>query len=345
MRKQKGITLIALVITIIVLLILAAVSVSMIAGDDGIVQKAAEAKEKTKASQESEKSKFDESIANIDNKLSEYVQDGTIISKGNIELEVGQVVDYDETNGGKITGLTDVEWQILGASNGKLLLVSTSNVAIKQLSGGDGYLNGIKYLDEICEQYGKGDGADTARSIRIEDVNRVTKYDVNKGSYDSNTATYNVYGYGTAYTYGKVVNGNWYHFNNEGKLINTENIELMSNYYSYFPYTLTSSDSDPKIGLTSNSPEYKLLFLNSDGTAADYWCADQFARVFDNYVNYGLRAVLEDEVQRAYLAIQESISKDVHGVRPVIVLESSVNLKKVEEKDLNGNINISWNLQ
>ncbi len=50
MKKQtnKGITLIALVITIIVLLILAAVSISTLTGENGILAKANEAKESTK---------------------------------------------------------------------------------------------------------------------------------------------------------------------------------------------------------------------------------------------------------------------------------------------------------
>lgn len=47
MKKQNGITLIALVITIIVLLILAGVSIAMISGDDGIATRAQEAKEET----------------------------------------------------------------------------------------------------------------------------------------------------------------------------------------------------------------------------------------------------------------------------------------------------------
>ena len=51
MRKQNGITLIALVITIIVLLILAGVSVSSILGDDGLIAKAKAAAEKTKQAQ------------------------------------------------------------------------------------------------------------------------------------------------------------------------------------------------------------------------------------------------------------------------------------------------------
>ena len=48
MRKQKGITLIALVITIVVLLILAAVSITAITDEDkGVVTKAKDAAKKT----------------------------------------------------------------------------------------------------------------------------------------------------------------------------------------------------------------------------------------------------------------------------------------------------------
>ena len=52
MKKQNGITLIALVITIIVLLILAGVSIAMLTGENGILTKA---KESTTATTEGEK--------------------------------------------------------------------------------------------------------------------------------------------------------------------------------------------------------------------------------------------------------------------------------------------------
>ena len=47
MRNQKGITLIALVITIIVLLILAGVSIAMLTGQNGILTRAQDATEET----------------------------------------------------------------------------------------------------------------------------------------------------------------------------------------------------------------------------------------------------------------------------------------------------------
>ena len=53
--NQKGITLIALVITIIVLLILAGVSIAMLTGDNGILTQAQNAKEETEKAAEEEK--------------------------------------------------------------------------------------------------------------------------------------------------------------------------------------------------------------------------------------------------------------------------------------------------
>ena len=53
-RNTKGITLIALVITIIVLLILAAVTINALSGDNGILKRASEAKNSTGISQEEE---------------------------------------------------------------------------------------------------------------------------------------------------------------------------------------------------------------------------------------------------------------------------------------------------
>lgn len=47
MKNEKGITLVALVVTIIVLLILAGVSITMVAGDNGIATKAQKAKKET----------------------------------------------------------------------------------------------------------------------------------------------------------------------------------------------------------------------------------------------------------------------------------------------------------
>ena len=60
--KQNGITLIALVITIVVLLILAAVSIATLTGENGILTQANSAKEQTEIASVKEQAQLD--IAN-----------------------------------------------------------------------------------------------------------------------------------------------------------------------------------------------------------------------------------------------------------------------------------------
>lgn len=67
-RKQKGITLVALVITIIVLLILAGVTIATLTGDNGILTRTQEAKEKTEQAQKEEQNILD----SYEDKINEY---------------------------------------------------------------------------------------------------------------------------------------------------------------------------------------------------------------------------------------------------------------------------------
>lgn len=60
MKKNNGITLIALVITIIILLILAGITLAIVAGDNGILGKAQIAKDRTETAQMEEDNKLKE---------------------------------------------------------------------------------------------------------------------------------------------------------------------------------------------------------------------------------------------------------------------------------------------
>ena len=72
LKGEKGITLIALVITIIVLLILAAVSIATLTGDNGILTKAQTAKEKNDAAEKEETAKLLQAEANMNFEETEY---------------------------------------------------------------------------------------------------------------------------------------------------------------------------------------------------------------------------------------------------------------------------------
>ena len=69
LKNGYGITLIALVVTIVVLLILAGISVSMLTGQNGILNRASEAKEKTSSSQKQEKT----NLANMEELINEKI--------------------------------------------------------------------------------------------------------------------------------------------------------------------------------------------------------------------------------------------------------------------------------
>ena len=117
--KNKGITLIALVVTIIVLLILAGISIMMLTGQNGILNRAGEAKEKTGLAQINESVKLAVADAltkgtgsitrdNLEDALNKYVgednyeltdvSDGWTISAGGKEYHVSSTGGISEDN-------------------------------------------------------------------------------------------------------------------------------------------------------------------------------------------------------------------------------------------------------
>ena len=89
-KEMKGITLVALVVTIVVLLILAGVSINTVLGDDGIIKKAKEAAEATKrASAEEEMNRLvlEYQLAKSDENFEDFLQ--------------------EKINEGRINGVTD----------------------------------------------------------------------------------------------------------------------------------------------------------------------------------------------------------------------------------------------
>ena len=97
MKKEKGITLIALVVTIVVLLILAGVSISMLTGENGIITQAQEAKEET--SYEGAREKLNLILTDLQ---AEKIPKGESLILGD-EL-AGEISAYDEVTSARFTG-------------------------------------------------------------------------------------------------------------------------------------------------------------------------------------------------------------------------------------------------
>ena len=79
MKKNKGITLIALVITIIVLLILVAVSIATLTGENGVLTKASKANKETDVAETKEQIKL-ELMGNFDEQGISYTNQDVIIA-------------------------------------------------------------------------------------------------------------------------------------------------------------------------------------------------------------------------------------------------------------------------
>ena len=197
-QKNKGITLIALIITIIVMLILVGVTIT-VAIDGGLFSKAKEAG--TKYEQAAQQDAImglqyeyeiakatEEFTGNYDLYLDAY------ILETEYGIKIGDKVDYDETKGGTVTVSTaNMEWRVLGVNDlGQIELISTiPTTETVELTGMEGYVNAKTLINQACSAYGEGDRVASVRSLTAEDINKLGDYNP-ETDYD---------GYGEKYTY------------------------------------------------------------------------------------------------------------------------------------------------
>ena len=207
-KKKGGITLIALVVTIIVLLILAGISISMLTGQNGILNRASEAKENTEIASKDE----DKKMQGYENAIDRYVYG---VPEG---LKVGSTVTYSPSGtynwqakycsttktddvtlssaNGEEFNLT--EWKVLSIENGKVELVPTQPTTGKVYLGqAQGYNNGVKLLNDACSNlYGIISKGITARSLNIDDIEKYMLEEkvaeAHQYQYNSTTGKYGV---------------------------------------------------------------------------------------------------------------------------------------------------------
>ena len=142
-KNARGITLIALVITIIVLLILAAVTINALSGDNGILKRATEAKQKTRRADALEKIKLAVMTAttngvgeaNLDDLKAELEKAGaTVKTTGELPWEVtldgymfriNENLSIDEISG---VGISKKELKLLNGASETLTATVTEGV-------------------------------------------------------------------------------------------------------------------------------------------------------------------------------------------------------------------------
>ena len=245
-------------------------------------------------------------------------------------------------------------WRVLGIDEDtdEILLISAETVKTTEgnyfyLRGQTGAEWGQKELNDICEIYGKGKGAIGARSISVDDYDKITGYVPETAQcYDGE-----IYEYGNEVTYTKNANNISYqdilnnksgtfgfsdtmfrYYNEEKKLWETltqgaSGLTLKSTKYSYFPNTLTTSPIGDTLGISTDSVEYEMLFLKAN-SGQDYWLDFPFAITYDTSIAYGIMKVYygneerKDDLFYSHGDTYESYS----GVRPIVSLKSNISI-------------------
>ncbi|MCI8344868.1 MAG: hypothetical protein HFJ42_02675 [Clostridia bacterium] len=156
MRRQKAITLISLVITIIILIILAGVGINLSLGENGIFKRAKEAKNKYLIAQENEEKGLNE----IENYIQEYtnykqVAGGLIFIDVDNVIEEGTGANYTYT--AKEDSIAYIE--ALGINKGFM-----------------GHLNNAPIFRFQCGNSGAGDYASTLVAIKKGQTLKFTEW-------------------------------------------------------------------------------------------------------------------------------------------------------------------------
>ncbi len=421
-NTQKGITLVALVITIIVLLILAMVSIKIVM-DGGLTTKASDATEQHTIAAEKEAITTGYAAYQIElaqngtaelnvegetkvtpkgedwsvtftktNNEYELKKDGTItltkqgngstttvgwtdngndtFTKGDVTVKVGDKVTYNvgEEKSTTVTAIKsgnssdqtfktekNLGWRVLGINTkGEIELISDDPTSgWLYLEGENGYLNAEDILNNMCnELYGNGEHATGARSLNVDDINKLGNYDPK--TYD---------GYGYIFTYRFPTSGDYMQYKRtkaDGTLVKDWTNITGSRYQTFIMPGETeeekiSADNRNDTGRSLESTYYlytvadkvkqttsdgkKMSDIISKGTeSSELWqwlasrcvCCDFSNAYFDVHL-------VNSNVDSGILFNSSGSSNGTfHLVRPVVSLESDI--------QLSGNSNDGWTI-
>ncbi len=190
--QERGITLIALVVTIIILLILSGVTLNIALSDGGLFSKTKKAAEDYKEAQSDE----EDAIRQISTQLySEYV--GATVegyspadNKSGVKIEktTSGLDSNKDSEGKEITGVADdgsqtfeaeeMSWRVWDFDGSILRIIGDQTTAKLKLKGAAGYNNGVWAIDNICRTlYSNEAKGAKATNLKRTDIQKVSTYD------------------------------------------------------------------------------------------------------------------------------------------------------------------------
>lgn len=186
MKKNTGVTMVSLVVTIIVLIILAGISISTLIGDNGVIKKAQQARENIELAQideqtslnqlyeemqqeqiyeeDAESNKKDEMIKSLQEQMEELKRKLSVYKLGE-----GDYIKYDT----EIEGIGVITCRVLYTASSKygLQIISDKNIESVALGGNTfeegrtSYNNAIQTLNNEAEKYINAKYATDARCV------------------------------------------------------------------------------------------------------------------------------------------------------------------------------------
>ena len=233
----------------------------------------------------------------------------------------------------------DTKWRVLGKDdNGQILIVSAdpvkkdmgdTNNPYFYLYGAKGYINAEKELEKISKIYGHGVGATGARSLKIEDVNKICGVTV--GSNGLTPAVDVVGNFGTTKSY-----TDQYASPEDYLAGKRSNFSKTSNVYGY-------KGNNSLLKTATNTRAYETIFFKNQ-TKKWNWLASRSVLVDSGYARFCVGFVGDGGAGVGSGVFRSNGSQDDHGfaVRPVVSLKSDVTTDTIpkiadqEEQDWSG---------
>ncbi len=344
-KENKGITLVALVITIIILLILAGITISSLT-NTGLFEKAKEARDKTRNATENQTKILNE----YEDELNKYVSGTTQTQKLADKVKVGDYVSYtpDELSNESLTTLKtnlntysgnssstanseikrdDLKWRVLDVQNGKVRLISETPTRSKiELYGYNGYNNAVKLIDDACSTlYTNSKLANKVQNLKIEDI---TKYMKTQPTEDTTP-----YSPSTKY-YPEIL------LKEKEQTVNgTEGTELGLSEQTKFinqttksqvnSWTLKKTYWDQSMNNTDSftDSKYYELFINNGTNYPTYWMSSRCIDAYSDLAGFNVHIVGNGNINTEPNSLCNSLGSErscAYAFRPVITLNSNV---------------------
>jgi len=198
----------------------------------------------TKVTIDGKEYNFDGTVEGASDKWTQDSEGKIVSPDGKVKLQIGDYVNYSAVAGVDITNpnnttiksngidngygdqtfdLTkytgDNKWRVLGVKDGKVELISADLVPLSDnslyfyLNGRTGFQNAETELNKVASLYGHGTHATGARSVNVDDINKITGYNPLAEGIKNPTAEQiasgNKFGKNELYEYGNVVTYSW----------------------------------------------------------------------------------------------------------------------------------------